>query len=244
MEEIKETKSANGVKMSFPEKAIQKMTEWYAKVLWKKKFKKSPVQENDYQIAQVIQEVYLSPEERKDKVWDWILDRDTNFLVQAAYKHSIENRVLICYRWTDFKDVQDLLSDVQIVLGVNSIDGRVKQSLEFFDQMQMKYPWAEKRVCGHSLWWTISYIITQHRNPKRCVVLNPWSAPTKSFLCMMQDTLFKKEWTKCITTYKVRWDIISTLSFVWNVKSFVVKSVNPLKLHTCDNFPELLQNEK
>ena len=48
-----------------------------------------------------------------------MLDRDTNFLVHAAYKHRSEDIVLICYRGTDFKDVKDLFSDIQIVLGVN-----------------------------------------------------------------------------------------------------------------------------
>jgi hypothetical protein len=146
---------------------------------------------------------------------------------------------LICYRGTDFKDMKDLFSDVQIVLWVNGIDGRVQESLNFFDEVQMKYPEAKKWVCGHSLWGTISYIVTRHRSPERCVVFNPWASPTKSFIWMMKDTLFKKQWTRCITTYKIWGDVISTLSFVWNVKSFVVKSANPLTLHTINSFPEL-----
>ena len=224
--------------------ASQKMAEWFAKILWKKKFEKSTVQEHDDQIVEVVREVYLPPEKRKDEVWDWILDKETSFLVHAAYKHRTKNIVLICYRGTDFKNIRDLFSDVQIVLWVNGIDGRVQESLDFFDDVQMKYPEAKKWVCGHSLWWTISYIITIHRNPERCIVFNPWASPTKSFIWMMKDTLFNKSWTKCITTYKVWWDIISTLSFVWNVKSFTIKSANPLKLHTIDSFPELFEKEK
>ena len=140
--------------------------------------------------------------------------------------------------------MRDVFSDVQIVLWVNGIDGRVQQSLDFFDDVQMKYPEAKKWVSGHSLWGTISYIVTRHRNPERCVVFNPWASPTKSFIGMMKDTLFKKEWTKCITTYKIRWDVISTLSFVGNVKSFVVKSASPLTLHSIDSFPELFEKMK
>lgn len=224
--------------------ATQKMAEWFAKILWKKKFKKSAVQEHDDQIVKVVQEVYLSPEQRVNEVWDWILDKEASFLVHAAYKHRTENIVLICYRWTDFKDMRDVFSDVQIVLWVNGIDGRVQQSLDFFDEIQMRYPDARKWVSGHSLWWTISYIVTMHRNPERCVVFNPWASPTKTFIWMMKDTLFKKEWTKCITTYKIRWDVISTLSFVGNVKSFVVKSASPLTLHSIDTFPELFKKMK
>ena len=222
----------------------QKEAELFAKILWKKKFQKSAVQEHDDQVVEVVREVYLPPEQRADEVGDWILDKETSFLVHAAYKHRTENIVLICYRGTDFKDMKDLFSDVQIVLWVNGIDGRVQESLDFFDDIQMKYPEAKKRVCGHSLWWTISYIVTRHRSPERCVVFNPWASPTKSFIWMMKDTLFKKQWTRCITTYKIWGDVISTLSFVWNVKSFVVKSANPLTLHTINSFPELFVKMK
>ena len=224
--------------------ATQKVAEWFAKILWRKKFEKSAIQEHDDQIVSVVREVYLPPEKRIDEVGDWILDKNTNFLVHAAYKHRIEDIVLICYRWTDFKNMRDLFSDVQIVLWVNWIDKRVQDSLAFFDEIQMRYPDAKKWVCGHSLWWTISYIVTKHREPERCIVFNPWASPTKSFVWMMKDTLFRKSWTKTITTYKVRWDVISTLGFVWNVKSFVVKSVNPLTLHSIDTFPELFEKEK
>jgi putative lipase involved disintegration of autophagic bodies len=34
---------------------------------------------------------------------------------------------------------------------VNGIDGRIQNSLDFFDNIQIKYPDAKKRVCGHSL---------------------------------------------------------------------------------------------
>lgn len=222
--------------------ATQKIVEGFARILWKKKFQKSSIQKYDDQIVSVVQEVYLSPADRKTEVLDWILDKDKNHLVHAAYKHRFENVVLICFRWTDFTDMKDLFSDVQIVLWVNSIDGRVKQSLEFYDEVVMKYPDAKKWICWHSLWWTISYIVAKHREPDRCIVFNPWASPTKSFLWMLKDTFFKKHWTKSITTYKIWWDVISTLSFVWNVKSFMIKSANPLKLHSIDTFPELFEN--
>lgn len=227
-----------------PSKKNQIMAEWFAKVLWKKKFKIFEVQQNDDQIVRVVKQVYRDPEQRVDEVWDWILDRDFNFLVHAAYRHRSENIVLICYRGTDFKDVKDIFSDIQIVLWVNWLDGRVEKSIEFFDDVQMKYPDARKRICGHSLGWTISFLITKHRSPERCIVFNPWSSPTTTFLGMMFDTLARRPWTKRITTYKIWWDIVSALSFIWNVKNFVVKSVNPLTLHTIDSFPELFEKRK
>lgn len=216
----------------------------YVKILWKKKFKKSEIQDHDDQIVTVVQEVYHAPELREDCVWEWVLDKETSTIFHAAYKHVQNDIILICYRGTDFKNLQDLLSDVHIVLWVNSIDNRVTRSLDFYDEIQMKYPNEKKWVCWHSLWWTISYIVTKHRNPERCIVFNPWASPTKTFLWMLKDTLFKKAWTRVITTYKIWWDVISTLSFVWNVKSFVLKTANPLKLHSIDSFPDLFQNEK
>lgn len=230
-----------GDKTSFSDKLA---VNTYVKILWNKKFKELEVQEHDDQIVTVVQEVYLSPELRKDYVWDWVLDRETSNIFHAAYKHVKNDVILICYRGTDFKNLQDLLSDVHIVLWVNSIDNRVTRSLDFYDDIQMKYPNEKKWVCWHSLWWTISYIVAKHRNPERCIVFNPWASPTKAFLWMLKDTLFKKVWTKSITTYKIWWDVISTLSFVWNVKSFVLKTANPLKLHSIDSFPELFENDK
>ena len=227
-----------------PSKKNKIMAEWFAKILWKKKFKKSEIQEHDDQIVEVVKQVYRKPEERINQVWDWILDKDFNFLVHAAYRHNTENLVLICYRWTDFKDVKDIFSDIQIVLWVNWLDNRVVESIEFFDDVQMKYPDAKKRICGHSLWWTISFLITKHRSPERCIVFNPWSSPTTTFLWMMMDTLVRRARTKKITTYKIWWDIVSALSFIWNVKNFVVKSVNPLTLHTINSFPELFEKMK
>ena len=224
-------------------KADRLMAEWFAKLLWNKNFRVNRIQEHDDQIVDVVQDIYKLPQYRKNVVWNRILDKDMNFLLHAAYKHRTENLVLVCYRGTDFKDVKDIFSDVQIVLWVNWIDERVQQSLDFYDEVQMKYPNAKKWVCGHSLWWTISYVVTKHRGPERCIVFNPWASPTKSFIWMMKDTLFKKEWTKCITTYKIWGDVVSTLSFIWNVKNFTVKSVNPLILHSIDTFPKLFEKE-
>lgn len=238
------TKPENDQNTGAPSRKNKIMAEWFAKVLWKKKFKKYAIQEHDDQIVTVVKQVYRKPEERLDEAWDRILDRDLSFLMHAAYRHRTENIVLICYRGTDFKNVKDIYSDIQIVLGVNWLDGRVEQSINFFDDVQMKYPNAKKRICGHSLWGTISFLITKHRRPDRCIVFNPWSSPTTIFLGMMMDTLVRRDWTKSITTYKIWWDIVSALSFIWNVKNFVVKSVNPLTLHTIDSFPALFENEK
>jgi predicted alpha/beta hydrolase len=160
-------------------------------------------------------------------------------LLHVVYRHLDTKKILISYRGTDFTDIKDVASDIQIVLGMNAIDSRVKASLDFYDQVAMKYPTHEKWLTGHSLGGTIGYIVTKHRLPERCVVFNPGSAPTKSFLSMLQDTIMNKERTKRIITYKIFGDVVSTLSFVGNVQTFFLKTADPKKLHSIESFPEL-----
>ncbi|MDR0607927.1 MAG: lipase family protein [Candidatus Peribacteria bacterium] len=159
-----------------------------------------------------------------------------------VYVHLNEKKILICYRGTDFSDVKDILSDVQIIFGMNAIDVRIKESLTFYDQVNIKYATYKKRITGHSLGGTICYIVAKHRFPDRTITFNPGSAPNKAFLSMMQDTFFKKARTKNITTYKIFGDIVSTFSFIGNVQTFFLQTVDLKKLHTIESFPELFEN--
>jgi hypothetical protein len=211
----------------------------YANILGKKKFEKKAEQSDDNHIVRIVQECYLLPAQRQKIIGNWKLDEELNEIVHTVYVHLDTKRVLICYRGSDFTDIKDIMSDIQIVLGMNAIDSRVKISLDFYDKVVMKYPTHEKWLTGHSLGGTISYIVAKHRNVQRCVVFNSGSAPTKSFLAMMQDTLLKKPRTQTVTTYKILGDVVSTLSFVGNVESFFLKTLDPKKLHSIDSFPEL-----
>ena len=232
---------ASTPELSFSEKMMQKAINVYAKILGNKPFEELPIQAHDDQIVTLVQESYEAPENRKKIVGDRKLDDDFNELRHCVYIHYQEPRVMICYRGTDFKNVQDLISDIQIVLWINAMDSRVIESLNLYDAVNMKYPTHGKWISGHSLWGTISYIVAKHREFERCVVFNPWAAPTKSFFGMIQDTVFRKEWTKKITTYRILGDSISTLSFVGNIKMFILKSVAPLKLHSIDSFPQFFE---
>ncbi len=225
-------------KVSFSQKLINKAIDVYAKILGNKPFHKDIIQKFDNQVVTLVQESYEAPETRKRVVGDRKLDEEFNGLRHAVYTHFSEPRVMICYRGTDFKNTKDLISDIQIVLGVNAMDSRVKESLELFDAVTMKYPTQQKWISGHSLGGTICYIVSKHREIDRCIAFNPGSAPTKSILSMIQDTVFGKDWTEKITTYRILGDTISTFSFVGNIKMFVLKSVHPLKLHSIDSFPE------
>lgn len=230
--------------LTFSEKITQKLMNVYVKVLGKKKFVRSAIQHDDDKIVQLVQEGYNFPDDRQRVVGNWKLDEELNELTHVAYVNLDEKIVLIVYRGTDFQNLKDLISDIQIVLGINAIDMRVKESWDFYDKITMKYPHHQKRVTGHSLWGTICYLVTKHRNADRCVVFNPWSSPTKSFLSMMQDTFLKKARTRKITTYKIFWDAISTLSFIGNVKTFFLKTLDPVKLHTINSFPQFFENEQ
>jgi hypothetical protein len=160
-------------KLSLSQKAIQKAMEMYAKLLGKKKFVPTPLQAHDNQIVRIVQEVYNLPDNRQKIIGDWKLDEDFNEIFHAVYVHLDSKKILICYRGTDFSNLKDIFSDVQIVLGINVIDVRVKASRAFYDQVSIKYGTYEKWVTGHSLGGTISYLVMKHRNPDRCIVFNP-----------------------------------------------------------------------
>ena len=231
-------------KPSLSEKFNKVKMDTYVKILGKKKFEENPIQMDDDKIVRIVQEGYLPPNQRQKIIGNRKLDEELNEIIHAVYVHLDKKKILICYRGSDFADIKDIVSDIQIVLGVNAVDVRVKMSLEFYDKVTMKYPNHEKWLTGHSLGGTISYIVMKHRNAQRCVVFNSGSAPTKSFLAMMQDTVFKKPRTKKTTTYKIFGDIVSTFSFIGNVETFFLKTVDPMKLHTIDSFPALFEREE
>jgi hypothetical protein len=159
--------------LSFKEKALQKTMEMYAALLGKKKFIKDSLQDHDDQIVHIVQQVYQLPSDRQKIIGDRKLDETFNEGVHAVYVHLDTKKILICYRGSDFTDLKDLFSDIQIVLGINVIDVRVKASRNLYDQVSIKYGTYEKRITGHSLGGTIAYIVAKHRNPDRCIVFNP-----------------------------------------------------------------------
>ncbi|MDR2189897.1 MAG: lipase family protein [Candidatus Peribacteria bacterium] len=161
------------VKLSFGQKTLQKAMEIYAKTLGNKKFIPTPLQQHDDQIVRIVQEVYNLPANRQKVIGDRKLDEEFNEVFHAVYVHLDSKKILICYRGTDFSDLKDIFSDVQIVLGINVIDVRVRESRDFYDNVSIKYGTYEKWVTGHSLGGTISYLVTKHRNPDRCIVFNP-----------------------------------------------------------------------
>ena len=101
---------------SFSEKMTQKAMNIYAKTLGKKKFEKESIQEHDDQIVVIVEESYLPPHERQKIVGDRKLDEELNHHLHTVYVHLDQKKVLITYRGTDFQDLKDLISDIQILL--------------------------------------------------------------------------------------------------------------------------------
>lgn len=192
--------------------------------------------EQDFLLAQITAYSYLPPEKRPYQLWEFYLEPLYNSIFHCIYLNHKEKICIIGYRGTDFKNRSDLISDAQIILGVNAIDPRVTWSIELFDQLRTTHGSYKKRICGHSLWGTLCYIVAKHRNVDYCCTFNPGSAPNKIFLLMLKDTLLKKPRTKNIHTYKIMGDPVSLCSYVGQTVSFFVPSLSVMKLHSIDNF--------
>ena len=122
------------------------------------------------------------------------------------------------------------------MLDIQGIDPRIKSALRMYDICRREYEHFWFRVCGHSLWWTISYVVSKHRKTDKCVVFNPGVSINTFFFQMIEDTIKGSSWTTKTKTYKILWDIISSVAFVGDTKVFSIKSSDPLKKHTIDNF--------
>lgn len=197
------------------------------------------LEQEDVIQAKVTLESYVDMLERKKQIGDFKLDTKLSTQNTCIYYNDIQKICIIWYRWTVVTDMKDISSDVQIVLDIQSTDPRVKNALEIYDTIKREYQWYQIRVCGHSLWWTLSYIVSKHRNTSRCTVFNPWVSLNTLFIQMLKDTYRKTERTKNTYTYKILWDLISTLAFVWNTKVFRIWAKDPLKLHAVMNFEQI-----
>lgn len=209
----------------------------------KSKVELNPV---DKLCAQVTYYSYLEPEQRPYQIGDFYLETMYNSLFHCVYINHQEKICIVGYRGTDPRNKHDIISDAQLILGINAIDPRVTSSLELYDQLRKSHHEYQKWITGHSLGGTICYILAKHRQIDHCATFNAGAAPNKVFIMMLKDTLFKKKWTWNIYSYKILWDPISTFSYVGKTTSFRIPQLNPLKLHTIRNFleDEVLEIEK
>jgi hypothetical protein len=180
---------------------------------------------------------YYPPEKRPVAIGAYQLEnlfpKDNNICIYV--NHNIQD-LIIGFKGTDIMNINDILSDAQLILGVSGLDHRVVHSLQLYDKVQAKYPEYTKQICGHSLGGTIAYIVAKHREPKRCTVFNPGSSPNTFFIQMLTDTVQKEPWTQNVYTYKILGDIVSSFSYVGNTKVFRVNSMDPYYLHNMVHF--------
>ena len=186
---------------------------------------------------QVTAYSYLPAPHRPHTIGAYQLENTTLNIDRACvYARHDTRELIIGYRGTDIRDRHDLMSDAEIILGISGVDERVRVSLELYDAMRILYPTYTKHICGHSLGGTIAYIIAKHREPDRCTVFNPGSAPNALFIQMITETVKKTPWTTRIFTYKILGDMISTCSFVGTTKVFRIPAADPIALHSLAAF--------
>lgn len=65
----------------------------------------------------------------------------------AIYIHNEKKIIIFGIRGTDVRDIKDLISDIQIVLDIQSIDPRVKEVLSIYDTLRREYQGYKIRVC-------------------------------------------------------------------------------------------------
>ncbi|MEI6426543.1 MAG: hypothetical protein WCO66_04290 [Candidatus Absconditabacteria bacterium] len=192
--------------------------------------------DDDELCAKIANESYREYKLRNKTIASYILNEKLSTTDAAVYIDTTRQVCIIGFRGTLITNLQDLASDAQIVLDIQGIDPRVKNSLHTYDSCKREYEHFSFRVCGHSLGGTLSYIVAKHREPNKCVVFNPGVSVNTFFLQMIEDTIKKSIWTENTQTYKILGDIISTVAFVGHTKVFSIKSKDPLKLHAMDNF--------
>lgn len=186
--------------------------------------------------AWITEYSYMPPEQRPYQIGDFYLEPMYNSIFHCVYLNHEEKICILGYRGTDPRDKNDIISDAQLILGVNAIDPRVTRSLKVFDQLRKSHHEYKKRICGHSLGGTLCYIVAKHRYVDHCCTFNAGSAPNKIFISMLKDTLLKRKRTWNIYTYKILGDVISFFSYVGKTTSFTIKKLNPLKFHSMSNF--------
>jgi len=192
---------------------------------------------NDLICAHIANQSYEAPITRKKNIGSFVLDEKISTELSAIYADSQQKICILGLRGTVVTKLKDIISDAQILLNIQGIDPRVKESINMYDAIKRNYQGYAIRVCGHSLGGTLSYIVAKHRNPNRCIAFNPGMSVNTFFFQTIEDNLKKSAWVKNTTTYKILGDIVSTAAFVGETKTFRVKGQNdPFKLHTIDNF--------
>ena len=215
---------------------VNQAYEAYANKMWEYISPVIALPPEDSLCAEIAEESYEKIWNRKSQIGGFILDENVSDAGAAIYVNKEKKICIIWYRWTVASEMKDLISDAQIVLDIQWIDPRVKTSLHCYDNCKKYYETFDFRVCGHSLWGTLSLIVAKHREPARCIIFNPGVSVNGFFIQMLEDTIKKTARTEKTKTYKILWDVVSTAAFIGHTTVFSLKTKDPMKLHAMANF--------
>ena len=180
--------------------------------------------------------VYDDPFSRPKKIDIYELIEDHNSIEYCLYRDIKKWKLILWYRGTEFTELSDYISDINIILWTHEFNDRFQTSMWIYEKVCATYPDDIKVITWHSLGWSICYMIAQKKDPDRTVVFNAWSSPNPTFVIMMKDTQFQADWTKRVFTYRILGDVVSTLSVIGYTRTFRKASVNPKELHAAANF--------
>jgi hypothetical protein len=134
------------------------------------------VNDKYYKICILINiEVYKQKDERTNNIGDYQYIKILSDSKRAVYENN--NHVIICYRGTDFKDREDIMSDIRLVAKNVESDKRFKEDLE-----ETKYINSETDkpilLTGHSKGGSFAFFIAELLNLK-AIIFNPYVPPLK-----------------------------------------------------------------
>ncbi len=192
--------------------------------------------EEDIPCAIITNATYDGPFTRARKIWVYDLVEEYNNIDYCLYRDKKKKKFILWYRWTEFTDAKDYIADANILIWTHEFNDKFQKAVVIYDEICQKYPDDIRVITWHSLWGTICYMIAQKKDPDRTVVFNAGSSVNPTFVMMMKDTQYQADWTKRVFTYRILWDIVSTLSVIWYTRTFRKASVNPKELHAAANF--------
>lgn len=190
----------------------------------------------DLPCAVISNIVYDDPFSRPRQIYNYALIEKHNSIEYCVYRDEKQQKYILWFRWTEAKEAKDFITDINIILGTEAFSERFLESEKKFDEISAEFPDDIKVITGHSLWGSICLMIAQQRNPDRTVVFNPWTSANATFVKMIKDTEEKADRTRRVFSYKILWDIVSTLSVVGYTRVFRKPTLHPWELHAIKNF--------
>ena len=110
------------------------------------------------------EESYKKPEDRKDNVGGYHLDRSASNDEYAAYVNDSEKKVRHIHRGT--ASMSDVLDDVSVLVGNDRNTGKMKRHSKYFAETSQKYSGYSGSHSGHSLGGLVARRLGKDSNQK------------------------------------------------------------------------------